>query len=99
MNFLKKILQIFRTPSGTSEVIIGEIHRNDLCFCNSHLKYKKCHGPTLSKQRKTAYIVEDQKTKARKIKIMKVRNTPTNHLKSNLRWEDIGGGGNGKIEP
>lgn len=97
MSVISKILNLFiKTDKG---VIIGELNRNDLCYCNSGIKFKKCHASELQKKKLTAYIIMDSVSKKKFIKVMKTQNKSTIRMKSNLRWEDIGGGRMGEIDP
>ncbi len=99
MNLGSKIFHAFLNLFADKERIVGELKRNDPCYCNSGLKFKNCHAPRLAAKRKAAYIVENKRTKVQSVKVMKVRNIPTKHIKSNLRWADIGKGSPEKLDP
>lgn len=94
MSIIDRIIKLFIKPD--KEIILGEFRRNDLCYCASGLKYKKCHELILKLKKQTAYRVLNLETKQESIKIFK---TNSRRVKSNLRWEDIGHGGMGKIDP
>ena len=95
MNLVSRFLRKYITKENDSEFVIIPIGRNETCFCNSGLKFKKCHSPKLEKENKIAIRIIDRKTKEEKIEIIKKENFKTS---SNLRWVDIGVGDTGKIE-
>ena len=97
MRIISVILKLFAKPRKFE--IIKELNRNDKCYCNSGLKFKNCHYRSLLKNKKEAYWIRDYKTKEQKIKILKLKNTKSIRIKSNLYWEQIGVGGTGKIDP
>jgi uncharacterized protein YchJ len=41
MNFFKSIANMFNSKDGQDEV--RSLGRNELCWCGSGMKYKKCH--------------------------------------------------------
>ena len=86
MSILKFIKSFLATPEPHDETIIP-FERNEPCFCNSGLKYKKCHALKLEPHDKIAYKVIDNVTQAIKIKIYR-----KNSMKfpTNLTWNDIG---------
>lgn len=96
MKIINSILR--RLIKDDSHLIFTEILRNDECFCNSGLKYKKCHQLKLLPKNKVAYKVKNTITNKESIKILKIDNR-SKRMKSKLLWEDIGGGGLGKIDP
>ena len=95
MNLFSRILRKYITKRNDSEFNIIPIGRNETCFCNSGLKFKKCHAPELEKENKIAIRIIDRRTKGEKIEIIKKENFKTS---SNLRWVDIGVGSTDKIE-
>jgi hypothetical protein len=97
LKLITKVLRLFIKLDDFE--IIGELNRNDKCFCNSGEKFKNCHYHDLLQKKKNAYIVRDIKTNESYIKILKSKKMDSTRIKSNLRWEDIGGGGIGKIDP
>ena len=78
-----------------AEKRIIPFERNEICYCESGLKYKNCHGKKLaSKNRLTCKILND-KNEIIKIKIFKSNSLKT---KSNLTWNDIGVGSKDKLD-
>ena len=96
MSIINWILRLFVKPER--KIIIGKYKRNDLCYCGSGLKFKKCHALILYKKGQTAYRVVDKETKEVSVKIYKTKNNSI-RIKSNLTWDNIGGGGIGSIDP
>jgi len=78
------------------EIKIGEFRRNDLCYCGSGQKFKKCHALILDKKKQTAYRTLNMETQKESIKVLKKK---SGRIKSNLRWVDIGVTGPDKIDP
>jgi len=39
-----EVMKLMETEKGGGERAATKLGRNDLCFCGSELKYKKCHG-------------------------------------------------------
>lgn len=76
-------------------VTIIPFERNEPCFCNSGLKYKKCHALKLEPHDKIACKVIDSQNHETKIKIYRKNSI---NFPSDLRWNEIGIGGNQKIE-
>jgi len=89
--FLQKIL----SNKIDDNIIIVPFERNELCFCDSGLKYKKCHALKLEQHNKIACRLLNKKTKDVKIKIFK-----NNQIKidTNLKWVDIGVGSTSMID-
>ena len=85
---IKRILRYLFSQSKEAYV---EIHRNELCYCNSGRKYKHCHKPLLEKKGKMALY--SNYAGHRKLKIiseMEYKNMGV-HIKTSLTGNDIGG--------
>lgn len=85
MNIIKRILRLFIKPE--KEIIIGEFRRNELCYCGSGLKFKKCHLVILGKNKQTAYKILNTETKQESIKVL--NKTPKRNKPSPL-YLDVG---------
>ena len=95
MRLIEHLYQwIFRLNSSDKFDIIP-FERNELCYCNSGLKYKKCHALKYESHNKIACRLISKKTKIVKIKILKIKNLK---IDTNLRWVDIGVGSTGMID-
>ena len=94
MSILKFIKSFLATPEPHDETIIP-FERNEPCFCNSGLKYKKCHALKLEPHDKIACKVIDKQTQEMKIKIYRKNYI---NFPSNLTMNEIGIGGNRKVE-
>lgn len=94
MKIVEKILRLFVKQENGNRTIIP-IQRNEICFCGSGLKYKRCHALKLETKNKIACKLVDNETGEIEIKIFK---TKTVIAKSNLRWVDIGVGSYDKVE-
>ena len=92
MSFIRRILKPFFKGNNTT---IIPIQRNDLCFCGSGLKYKKCHAPKLEPKNKIACKFINNETGNIEVKIIRKKSLK---VKSNLRWVDVGVGSSDKIE-
>ena len=94
MSILKFIKSFLATPEPHDETIIP-FERNEPCFCNSGLKYKKCHALKLEPHDKIACKVIDNQTHETKIKIYRKNYI---NFSSNITLNEIGIGGNQKVE-
>ena len=94
MSILKFIKSFLATPEPHDETIIP-YERNEPCFCNSGLKYKKCHALKLEPHDKIACKIIDNQTHKTRTKIF--RRSSTN-FSSILTWNEIGVGKNEKLE-
>ncbi len=94
LKIIEKIIRLFVKQENGNRTIIP-IQRNEICFCGSGLKYKKCHALKLEPKNKIACKLFDNETGEIEIKIFK---TKTVKAKSNLRWVDIGVGSYDKVE-
>ena len=68
MNLVSRFLRKYITKENDSEFVIIPIGRNETCFCNSGLKFKKCHSPKLEKENKIAIRIIDRKKKKKRLK-------------------------------
>lgn len=94
LKIVEKIIRLFVKQENASKTIVP-IQRNEICFCGSGLKYKKCHALKLEPKNKIACKLVDNDTGKIEIKIFK---TKSMKVKSNLRWVDIGVGSYDKVE-
>ena len=92
MKLIEKIIKFIKTKENST--IIVPFERNETCFCDSGLKYKKCHALKLEPNSKKAFRLIDKKTGKVEIKIL---NTSSLKSQSNLRWIDIGVGSSDKV--
>ena len=60
MNFFKGIMTMFSSKDVQGEV--RNIGRNELCWCGSGMKYKKCHLTEDEKKAKINYAASCGKT-------------------------------------
>ena len=90
MSLINWIFRLF--INSNKEIIIEKLRRNDLCYCGSGLKFKKCHASILQTKNQIAYRVFNPETKQESIKVLKTGKNSM-RMKSNLRLEDIAGGG------
>jgi len=94
MGILKFIKSLLASSEPHDKTII-RFERNEPCFCNSGLKYKKCHGLKLEPHDKIACKVIDNQTHEMTIKIYRKKYI---NFPSILTWNDIGIGKNTNIE-
>jgi hypothetical protein len=94
LKVIEKIIRLFVKREKTNITIVP-IQRNEICFCGSGLKYKRCHAVKLEPKNKIACKLIDNDTGKVEMKIFKRKSLKT---KSNLRWVNIGVGSYDKIE-
>lgn len=94
MIILKKLIDKYSRHTNTVESFVP-FQRNELCFCGSGLKYKKCHLLELEPKNKIACKIFEENDKEFQVRIIKKDSIK---IKSNLRWNDIGVGSNDLID-
>lgn len=94
LKIIEKIIRLFVKKENASKTIVP-FQRNEICFCGSGLKYKKCHALKLDPENKIGCKLVDNDIGEIEIKVLK---TKTIEAKSNLRCLDIGVGNYDKVE-
>lgn len=84
MNILQKL---FGKSIAYDDIIII-LQRNDICYCGSGKKYKKCHEPGLEKNNKIACKIFDKDGNDKGYKIFKKHSKALRNI-SNLTIEDL----------
>lgn len=88
MGILKTLIDKFYRQTNSVASIVP-FQRNEMCFCGSGLKYKKCHQLKLEPINKVACKIFEDNDKTFRITILK---KDSSKIKSNLRGVDVGVG-------
>lgn len=96
MKLTEFIKTLFKQEVKHTDKLIP-LKRNEVCYCGSNKKYKRCHWLSNSNNNKVACNIFDKDGQPKGYRLYN-EEKKTFKAKSNLRWADVGRSGNGPVE-